>query len=112
MADASNPSATARVLNALASAHVGRRNGIHADRLAAQLELYPRELRKLISELRTEGTAIVATPETGYYVAETAEELDECCQFLRRRAMHSLALESKLRGVALPDLLGQLHLPT
>lgn len=106
------PSQAARVLNALASAHRGKANGIHADRLAAQLELEPRDLRKLISELRTEGIAIVGTPETGYYVAETAEELDECCQFLRRRALHSLTLESKLRGVALPDLLGQLHLPT
>lgn len=107
-----NPTDAARVLNALSSSHKGRTNGIHGDRLAAQLGLDTRELRKLISALRTEGTAIVGTPETGYYVAQTADELDECCQFLRRRALHSLTLESKLRGIALPELLGQLHLRT
>ena len=71
-----------------------------------------RTLREVISAAREEGTAIVGTPETGYYIAVTAEELDECCRFLRSRAMHSLQIEARLRKVALPELLGQLRVGT
>lgn len=102
----------ARLVNLLAAGHIGRLNGIPGERLAQQMGMCSRDLRKAISDARAEGTAIVGTPETGYYIAQNPDELTECCQFLRRRALHSLSLEAKLRGIALPELLGQLHLPT
>ena len=59
-----------------------------------------------------DGVAVCGTPETGYYIAATAAELDQTCAFLRSRAMRSLTLEARLRQIPLPDLLGQLHLRT
>ena len=96
----------------LSTRHAGRRNGIRAEDLAARLGVTERTLRELVSAARENGVAIVGTPETGYYVAQTADELEECCKFLRSRAMHSLAMEARLRKVALPELLGQLKVGT
>jgi biotin operon repressor len=102
----------AHLVMVLSRDHQGRTNGVSAQRLAARLQVPERLLRELISKAREEGTAIVGTPETGYFVAETAEELEQCCQFLRARAMHSLHIEARLRQIPLPDLLGQLRLNT
>lgn len=92
--------------------HIGRDNGIGVIELSRQTDLMPRQLRSLISYLREEGYAICGTPSHGYYIAANAAELEESCQFLRGRAMHSLKLESRLRKIPLPDLIGQLHLAT
>lgn len=98
--------------------HVGRARGVAADQLAYEVLLQQphgaelRRLRKCISTLRENGVAVCGRPETGYFIAATAEELEESCQFLRSRALHSLALEAKLRKIPLPDLIGQLKLPT
>lgn len=107
---------------AVLSRHVGRANGVTMHNLAlyvtrehldeGEREITERNVRKVISRLREDGHAICAHPRTGYFIAETAEELDECCAFLRSRAMTSLTLESKLRKIALPELLGQLRVPT
>jgi hypothetical protein len=77
-----------------------------------QTQLLARGLRTMISELREDGHAICGTPRDGYYIAATPQELQETCEFLRERAMHSLHLESRLRKIPLADLLGQLHVPT
>lgn len=100
-----------RVLSVL-QRHIGRGHGISVKQLAQQTELPPRTLRTQISDLRDDGIAICGTPRDGYYIAETAEELEDTCTFLHNRAMHSLALEAKLKRIPLPDLLGQLHVPT
>jgi hypothetical protein len=98
------------VLNAL-SRHQGRGNGIGAKRLAEQLDMPPRLLRKRISELRDgDGVAICGTPSTGYFMAVAPEELQASCDFLEHRALHSLRLLSRMKKVSLPDLLGQLKL--
>lgn len=102
---------TAQLISALSS-HIGAGRGITARHLAARLDCPARRVRALVTEAREEGTAICGHPRTGYFIAETAEELEETCQFLRSRALHSLLLESRLRRVPLADLLGQLHLPT
>lgn len=104
--------ATAQDVAAALQRHIGATNGIRADDLAAELHVPVRHLRDLITALREEGTAICGKPETGYYIAANAEELEETCQFLRSRAMHSLHLEARLRRIPLPDLLGQLKLRT
>jgi biotin operon repressor len=109
------PSLTAAVINTLMLAHRGRDNGIHAKHLASKLGLEGdhglRMLRKAISDLRETGIAIAGMPETGYFVASTAEELDEfCIRFLEARALHSLKLSSRLRRIPLQQLCGQLLL--
>lgn len=102
----------AALVQLLSTRHAGRSRGINAEDLARQLCMSERMLRALVSEAREAGLAISATPETGYYVAQTAQELEESCEFLRSRAMHSLRMEAQLRRLPLPDLLGQLRLPT
>jgi biotin operon repressor len=104
--------ALAALLQLLATRHAGKAHGISADALARSLDIGERMLRALVSQAREAGVAISATPETGYYIAENAEELAASCEFLRSRAMHSLRMEAQLRRIPLPDLLGQLHLPT
>ena len=99
--------------------HIGQGRGVSAAALVREITndmlcdaAGERLLRSCVSELRGEGIAICADPTRGYFIAETADELDMCCQFLRSRAMHSLMLESRLRRIPLPDLIGQLKLPT
>ncbi len=104
--------ATRQDAAALLARHVGAAKGIRAEALAAELGVTERKLRDLVSELREEGLAVCGHPSTGYYIAQTAEELEDTCRFLRSRAMHSLVLEARLRKIPLPDLLGQLHLRT
>jgi biotin operon repressor len=101
---------SAELLNVL-SRHRGAANGIHVARLASNTGQPERHLRKLISALRKEGAAICGKPETGYFMAETANELDEfCIKYLEARALHSLTLSSRLRKIPLPVLAGQLFL--
>lgn len=69
-----------------------------------------RRLRNLVEELRMAGEPICAHPSTGYYYAETAEEIAEAIAFLRSRAMTSLQQIARLQRVALPELLGQMRL--
>jgi biotin operon repressor len=97
------------LLNALAS-HQGRDAGIQAERLADQLGVPLRRLRKLISEAREDGIAICGKPASGYFMPVTPEELQETCAFLEHRALHSLRKLSRMKKVALPVLLGQLLL--
>jgi len=92
--------------------HQGRDNGISAHTLAATLDISEREVRHAISEIRLAGTAVCAHPANGYFIAVNDEEIEDTCKFLRSRALHSLELESKLRNIALPELLGQLRLKT
>ena len=92
--------------------HIGAASGISAEALSHLLDVPERRVRHLVSDLRTEGYAICAHPSSGYFIAATAEELEDCCAFLRSRALHSLMLESKLRNMPLVDLLGQLRLQT
>lgn len=102
---------TTTALISLLSTHLGAENGISARYLAASLRVTPRELRKLISDCRyAHGMAICGHPKTGYFIALTADELDLCCKFLQRRALHSLSLLCRMRKVSMPDLVGQLKL--
>ena len=92
--------------------HIGADTGVTAAALARHLDIHERRLRLAISALREDGIAICGHPSSGYYIAETAEELERCCRFLRSRAMHSLSIEARLRRIPLPDLIGQLRLRT
>lgn len=99
-------------LFSILSLRVGAHNGVSVSALARQLDTTERQVRSLVSDLRMDGIAVCGTPKSGYYIAANAEELEETCEFLRHRALTSLQLESRLRNIPMPDLLGQLHVPT
>jgi hypothetical protein len=69
-----------------------------------------RKVRSAVESLRRDGHPICATPEDGYYLAETDDELSRTLAFLRARAMTSLVQIAQLRRVSLPTLMGQLQL--
>jgi hypothetical protein len=98
------------------SRHIGARNGITAERLAWRLygagatERDQRQIRKLVVDLRREGHHICADPGHGYFIAETAEELDDTCRFLLQRSMTTLSQISAMKRVSMPDLAGQLRI--
>jgi hypothetical protein len=98
--------------------HIGRKNGVTVTALAREvLGTEPsrgdeRIVRKLVVELRREGHHVCAHPANGYYLAANADELADTIAFLRERAMSSLEQIAAMKHVSLPDLFGQLHLPT
>ena len=98
--------------------HIGRKHGARADVLVREIQrghtcpACERRLRKIITELRLQGHHICAHPESGYYVAADEKELDDTCVFLYERAMTSLRQIAQMKRIALPDLRGQLKLPT
>jgi hypothetical protein len=88
----------------------GKRQGISAAALSVVTGLGERTQRSAISLLREAGHPVVGTPDTGYYMAQNADEVRECCAFLRSRAMHSLVIEARLMKLSVPQLLGQISL--
>ncbi|RMG56327.1 MAG: hypothetical protein D6717_06835 [Gammaproteobacteria bacterium] len=105
------------VLEAL-RAHIGSMNGVHARDLVKEITggyscpPLERRLRQLITELRLDGHHVCAHPETGYFMAANEDELNQTCLFLYERAMTGLAQVSRMKKISLPDLRGQLRLPT
>lgn len=108
----------AQVLTEL-SHHIGQENGIHVRELVTRITgqsvscaMLERRIRTIVTELRMDGAHICGHPASGYYMAAVPEELEATLQFLRSRAMSSLLLESRMRKVSMPELLGQLSLRT
>jgi len=88
----------------------GKAKGIDMDELLFRTgyAISARRARLHIEALRRDGHPICGVPLAGYYMARTAKELNEGCQFLRSRAMTSLVLEAAMRRVSLPELMGQI----
>lgn len=107
-------------LTAALSRHIGAAKGVHVEPLVAEIlgtsQRDPnaeRRVRTLASELREDGVPVCAHPSTGYFIAETDEELQRYyLDFMESRAMHTLRLISRVKKIALPDLIGQLRLKT
>ena len=105
------------VLDALRD-HIGQDNGISARSLVLKLTgVYARPaderaLRHVIEVLRRDGHHLCGHPTTGYFVARTDDELLRTVRFLHDRALTSLTQAAAMQRVSLPDLRGQLRLPT
>ncbi len=109
---------TAQVLTELQH-HIGKDAGIHARELVQRItgqtvntDHLERKVREVITELRMAGEHVCGHPATGYFMAESAEELAATCNFLYSRSMTGLQQVAAMNRVAMPDLRGQLHLPT
>ena len=98
------------LLAALYRDHLGAANGIGVKALAAKCCMPQRRVRACVTALRLHGIAVCVHPKAGYYIAANAEELEGTCRFLRQRALGTLLIESRLRRLPLPELLGQLRL--
>lgn len=72
-----------------------------------------RRLRELITRLKLDGIPICSVSDQrggGYFLASAGSDLDDYCRRLRLQALKKLAIEAKLRRVALPELLGQISM--
>ena len=109
-----------RLLKVMAR-HVGRGRAVGMGELYEQVyeKVYDqrindtRDLRKLITRLRGEGTPICSLSSTGgggYYLASAGSELDDYCKRLRKKALKGLTQEAILRRLTLPELVGQIAL--
>ncbi|MFT6552564.1 MAG: hypothetical protein ACJA1I_002620 [Zhongshania marina] len=107
-----------RVLQVL-SRHIGEENGVTVTKLAQEIADSmlvsagdERAVRAAVVELRKAGLHVCAHPGSGYYMARDEAELVRCCKYLFDRAMCSLEQVAAMRRESLPDLRGQLRLPT
>jgi len=72
-----------------------------------------RELRRLITELRMDGSLIGETRSHsggGYYLARSVSELNDFFDRRKREAIKKLALVAHMQRVGLPELMGQMVL--
>jgi biotin operon repressor len=99
-------------LLALLSHHIGKENGIGVRELSTFTAISERDIRKLVTELRLDGKAVMGKPRTGYYIARDADDIDETIAYLRNRALTSLRLARVLRRHVRPNYAGQLNLKT
>lgn len=105
------------VLAAL-TGHIGPANGATVRELASEVLGTPataadeRLLRQAIVALRRDGAPICATPDEGYHHAGDAADLQRTCLHLTQRAMTTLVQVAAMRRVSMPDLYGQLGLPS
>ena len=101
-------------------AHRGRARAISARHLAIQaglggIALYnrasPRKVQHIVHRLRIEHGVPIASAAgrpCGYYLVETAAEVEAFVREQRRKALGTLAAIAAVKRVALPELLGQL----
>jgi biotin operon repressor len=101
-----------QLLALLSQHHIGRANSISGQALASRLGCQPRNVRVLVLKLRQNAVAVCGRPETGYYIAETPEEIEETCQLLESHGIHQLTVAARMRKITLPELLGQMNLST
>jgi biotin operon repressor len=99
-------------LLAVMARHIGAQHGVSAEQLARALNTSARHIRTLVTELRMDGEHVCVTPGEGYFMAETDADVTATCEFLKSRALKSLLLASRMTKVSIPDLVGQLKLPT
>ena len=116
----SNEEATSKILMIL-SRHVGIEKALDMGELYSRVFNEPyshkinhtRRLRTIITALRQKGVPIGSTAAKnggGYYIVRAGSELDEYCGRLRRAALNKLMMESRLRKISMPELLGQMQL--
>ena len=100
------------LLAILSADHIGIDNAISGGALGKRLGCGARTIRALVLKLRENAVAVCGRPETGYYIAATADEVDATCKLLEAHGMHQLTVAARLRKTTLPELLGQLKLST
>lgn len=103
---------------AVLSRHIGAEHGVGVRALAVAVvgpeadAADERRVRTAIVELRKAGHHVCAHPSTGYFMAAAEADLVRTCEYLLSRAMCSLEQVAAMRRESLPDLRGQLRLPT
>lgn len=91
--------------------HVGAANGTHEAELVAATMLNGRLCRKAIELLRLDGVRIGGRPSTGYFIAQTDDELADTFEFMTKRAITTFRQLAAMKRVGMAQLFGQMNLP-
>lgn len=92
-------------LLSILNSHVGRANAVRASELAKTLRWSLLNVAREVWGFKMIGLAICGDLKSGYYIAESADDLLEICSDMRSRALHALRMEARLRGVPCVDVL-------
>jgi len=97
--------------------HRGKENAISrkdlVDRVNEHWPLAPineRKIRERIKHMTTQHGFAIGSCRLGYFVVETAEELEEICKYYDSYGLSSLFVAAKLRKKHLAEYLGQLSI--
>ena len=91
----------------------GRIYAISRLALAREVELDPRQLQKVVHRLRVQHGLPIgsgADQPNGYWILDSAEELEAFRQEQRRKALGTLLAVARACNATLPDLLGQIRM--
>jgi hypothetical protein len=98
-------------------AHQGKEFACSRERLVEKINgdcpLFPyseRKIRSTIKHLTTQHGYAIGSGYKGYFMAITAEEIEEVCKYYDGYGLSSLFVSSKLRKIEMKDYLGQLSL--
>lgn len=101
----------------LLEAHRGKDFAISRERLVEKINedcpLFPyneRKIRATIKHLTTQHGYPIGSCPKGYFMAITADEIEEVCKYYDGYGLSSLFVSSRLRKIELKDYLGQLSL--
>lgn len=100
---------------ALLQVRRGRDRAIRVPDLASLSEISPRQVQQIIHRLRVQHghpIASAAGKPAGYYIPETAAEVEEFYHEQKSKALGTLAAAAAVKRTSLPALLGQLALET
>jgi hypothetical protein len=102
---------------AVLSRHIGKSNGIHINQLTAEVignapatRHFGRQVRNAIASLRQQGSHICSSPAHGYYIAATAEELENTLNQFRSRIKAEANIVKAMSRQPLLELAGQQQL--
>lgn len=96
---------------AVLTRHKGRDQGIHMRGLVKTVtnslqsgDVVERKVREIIQQLRLQGHPICGHPASGYFLADSQQELDDTCTFLLARVDTTVQQIAAMLKVNAPDL--------
>jgi hypothetical protein len=99
-------------------AHGGKKSAISRQRLVEKINgdaplifrASEREIRKTIKHLVTQHGIAIGSGPNGYFMAQTADEIEEVCKYYDGYGLSSLFVSARLRKIEMKDYLGQLSM--
>ena len=100
-------------------AHQGREFSISRERLVEKINgeylftplgVSERKIRATIKHLTTQHGVAIGSGPKGYFMAETAEEIEAVCKYYDGYGLSSLFVSSRLRKIEMREYLGQLSM--
>ena len=102
----------------LLEAHQGKEFACSRERLVEKInegcappdQVGERKIRATIKHLVTQHGVAIGSGPKGYFMAETAEEIEAVCKYYDGYGLSSLFVSAKLRKIEMRDYLGQLSM--